>query len=45
MAIVGANMKSTPGVCGTIFSALGTSRVNVRAVAQGNPNHTQVEPT
>jgi aspartokinase/homoserine dehydrogenase 1 len=36
LAIVGENMKQTPGVSGKIFSALGRNGINVRATAQGS---------
>ena len=35
LAIVGDGMAGTPGVAAKVFSALGTSGVNVRAIAQG----------
>ncbi len=39
MAIVGENMKKTPGISGKLFSALGRNGVNVRAIAQGSSEH------
>lgn len=36
VTVVGAGMKSTPGVSGRIFSALGLTGVNVIAIAQGS---------
>jgi bifunctional aspartokinase / homoserine dehydrogenase 1 len=35
LAVVGDGMAGTPGVAAKVFSALGTSGVNVRAIAQG----------
>jgi aspartokinase/homoserine dehydrogenase 1 len=35
LATVGDGMAGTPGVAGKVFHALGTSSVNVRAIAQG----------
>src|SRR5258708_18139109 len=35
LAAVGDGMAGTPGVAGKVFNALGTSSVNVRAIAQG----------
>src|SRR3569833_1945775 len=35
LAIVGENMKQTPGISGKLFHALGRNGVNVRAIAQG----------
>jgi aspartokinase/homoserine dehydrogenase 1 len=35
LAAVGDGMAGTPGVSGKVFDALGTSNVNVRAIAQG----------
>src|SRR6185437_11876547 len=35
LAVVGDGMAGTPGVAGKVFEALGTSNVNVRAIAQG----------
>lgn len=39
LAIVGENMKQTPGISGTLFHALGRNGVNVRAIAQGSSEH------
>ncbi|MBA2622060.1 MAG: bifunctional aspartate kinase/homoserine dehydrogenase I, partial [Chthoniobacterales bacterium] len=36
LAAVGDNMVDHPGVAGKFFSALGTARVNIRAIAQGS---------
>ena len=35
LAVVGDGMAGTPGVAAKVFDALGTSGVNVRAIAQG----------
>lgn len=36
LAIVGENMKQTPGISGKLFHALGRNGINVRAIAQGS---------
>lgn len=36
LAIVGENMKETPGIAGKLFNALGRNGINVRAIAQGS---------
>ena len=36
LAVVGENMKQTPGVSGKLFHSLGRNGVNVRAIAQGS---------
>lgn len=36
LAIVGENMKRTPGMSGKLFAALGRNGINVRAIAQGS---------
>lgn len=36
LAIVGENMKNTPGMSGKLFYALGRNGINVRAIAQGS---------
>src|SRR6185436_5801728 len=36
VTVVGAGMRYTPGVAGRVFSALGSSKVNVTAIAQGS---------
>lgn len=36
LAIVGENMKHTPGMSGRLFYALGRNGINVRAIAQGS---------
>jgi aspartokinase/homoserine dehydrogenase 1 len=39
IAVVGENMKQTPGVSGKLFYALGRNGVNVRAIAQGSSEY------
>lgn len=39
MAIVGENIKNTPGMSGRLFNALGRNGVNVRAIAQGSSEY------
>lgn len=39
LAIVGENMKQTPGISGRLFYALGRNGVNVRAIAQGSSEY------
>jgi len=39
LAVVGENMKETPGVSGKLFNALGRNGVNVRAIAQGSSEY------
>ncbi len=36
IAVIGENMRGTPGISGRIFSALGRAAVNVLAIAQGS---------
>ena len=36
IAVVGENMRGTPGISGRLFSALGESGINVLAIAQGS---------
>jgi aspartokinase/homoserine dehydrogenase 1 len=36
VTVVGAGMRSTPGIAGRVFSALGDHQVNVIAIAQGS---------
>ncbi|HVD96663.1 MAG TPA: bifunctional aspartate kinase/homoserine dehydrogenase I [Cytophagaceae bacterium] len=36
VAIVGDNMKNTPGISGKLFAALGKNNINVIAIAQGS---------
>ncbi len=36
LTVVGEGMRSTPGVAGKVFSALGEQRINVIAIAQGS---------
>src|SRR5699024_12856791 len=39
LAIVGENMKQTPGISGRLCYALGRNGVNVRAIAQGSSEY------
>ncbi|MDB5010528.1 MAG: aspartate kinase, partial [Mucilaginibacter sp.] len=39
LAVVGENMKETPGVSGKLFYSLGRNGVNVRAIAQGSSEY------
>ncbi|PYF70076.1 bifunctional aspartate kinase/homoserine dehydrogenase I [Pedobacter nutrimenti] len=39
LAIVGENMKRTPGMSARLFNALGRNGVNVRAIAQGSSEY------
>lgn len=39
LAIVGENMKRTPGMSGKLFRALGRNGINVRAIAQGSSEY------
>lgn len=39
LAIVGENMKHTPGISGKLFHALGRNGVNVSAIAQGSSEY------
>ena len=39
LAIVGENMKKTPGISGQLFYALGRNGINVRAIAQGSSEY------
>ena len=39
LAVVGENMKHTPGMSGKLFYALGRNGVNVRAIAQGSSEY------
>jgi len=36
VTVVGAGMRSTPGIAGKVFSAVGAESVNVIAIAQGS---------
>jgi aspartokinase/homoserine dehydrogenase 1 len=36
MAVIGENMRGTPGISGKLFSALGEEKINVYAIAQGS---------
>jgi aspartokinase/homoserine dehydrogenase 1 len=35
VALVGSNMKNSPGIAGKLFSALGRNGINISAIAQG----------
>ena len=39
LAIVGENMKQTPGISGKLFHSLGRNGINVRAIAQGSSEY------
>jgi len=39
LAVVGENMKHTPGMSGRLFAALGRNGINVRAIAQGSSEY------
>lgn len=36
MAVVGEDMRATPGVSGKIFNSLGKNNINIKAIAQGS---------
>ena len=36
MAVIGENMRGTPGISGRLFNTLGTNNINVFAIAQGS---------
>ena len=36
VAVVGDNMRNTPGIAARVFSALGRNGINIRAIAQGS---------
>lgn len=36
VAVIGENMRGTPGISGKLFSALGNNEINVFAIAQGS---------
>lgn len=36
IAMIGENMRNTPGIAGTMFTALGKNGINVAAIAQGS---------
>ncbi|WP_028981403.1 bifunctional aspartate kinase/homoserine dehydrogenase I [Sporocytophaga myxococcoides] len=36
IAIIGENMRNTPGIAGKFFASLGKNGVNIRAIAQGS---------
>jgi len=39
LAVVGENMKHTPGMSGRLFASLGRNGINVRAIAQGSSEY------
>ena len=39
LAIVGENMKQTPGISGKLFAALGRNGINIHAIAQGSSEY------
>ncbi|WP_184548510.1 bifunctional aspartate kinase/homoserine dehydrogenase I [Mucilaginibacter sp. FT3.2] len=39
LAVVGENMKQTPGMSGKLFHSLGRNGINVRAIAQGSSEY------
>lgn len=39
LAVVGENMKHTPGITGKLFNALGRNGINVSAIAQGSSEY------
>ncbi len=36
VAIIGENMRNTPGIAGTMFEAMGKNGINISAIAQGS---------
>lgn len=36
IAVIGSNMKSTPGISGSMFSSLGKNGINIYSIAQGS---------
>ncbi|MCX7797172.1 MAG: aspartate kinase [Melioribacter sp.] len=36
IAVVGENMRNTPGIAGKVFGALGKNKINIIAIAQGS---------
>ncbi len=36
IAVIGVNMRKTPGTAGRIFSAIGREKMNIKAIAQGS---------
>ena len=36
IAVVGENMRRTPGIAGQVFQALGRQQINISAIAQGS---------
>ena len=36
LAVIGENMRGTPGISGRLFSALGAAGINILAIAQGS---------
>ena len=39
VAVVGFGMRGMPGIAGTVFSTMGTERINVIAIAQGSTEY------
>lgn len=39
VAVVGFGMRGLPGIAGTVFSTMGTERINVIAIAQGSTEY------
>lgn len=39
IAVIGENMKKTPGIAGKIFSSFGDAQINVIAIAQGSSEY------
>lgn len=39
LAVVGENMKQTPGISGKLFQALGRNGINIHAIAQGSSEY------
>jgi aspartate kinase len=39
VTVVGAGLRDTPGIAGRVFSALGKSKINVIAIAQGSSEY------
>ena len=36
IAVIGENMRGTPGISGKLFSSLGREKINILAIAQGS---------
>lgn len=36
IAVVGENMRHTPGISGRVFQSLGRNKINIIAIAQGS---------